>query len=63
MAMDYTVKLRFQFPAHDEVDGIFFEVSANTKKCAINKAKRQAFADGHTGTGKGRIFFKVVENG
>lgn len=56
---DYTVTLRFQFPAHDERDGIPFEVQARSKADAIKQARRQADHDGHLCGGKGRVSFKA----
>ena len=53
----YIVTLRFQFPAHDERDGIPFEVEATGKAEAIRRARLTAYRDGHTGTGKGRATF------
>jgi len=61
--MNYTVTLRFQYPAWDEMDGIEFEeIRASTKKDAIAIAKRRAERDGHLDTaGKGRASFKAIE--
>jgi len=57
----YTVTMRFQYPAHDERDGIPFEVQADSKAEAVRIARRQAERDGHTGTGKGRYTFTARE--
>lgn len=56
---DYTVTLRFQYPAHDERDGIPFEVNARSKSEAVKDARRQADRDGHLCGGKGRVTFKA----
>lgn len=54
----YTVTLRFQHPAWDEVNGIVYDdISARTKAEAINIVRTKAFSDGHTGRGKGRYWF------
>jgi len=54
----YTVTLRFQYPAWDEVGGIVYaDILARTKAEAIADARRMARDDGHTGTGKGRYTF------
>ncbi len=58
---NYTVTLRFQFPAWDEKDGIQFEEQAETKSQAIRYARRQADTCGHLCGGKGRASFKAVE--
>lgn len=55
--MIYTVTLRFQFPDHDERDGISWEVSADTKLEANKKARRLAERDGHLFAMKGRTTF------
>lgn len=59
---NYTVTLRFQFPAWDEVDGIPYEEQARSKADAIKYARRQAERDGHLCGGKGRASFKAVES-
>ena len=52
----YLVTLRYQHPAWDEVDGLTYRVTADSKTTAIRSARRQAEADGNAGTGlhKGR---------
>lgn len=56
--MDFTVTLQFQFPSWDEKEGIEFQVSAQTKRDAVTKAKRMSERDGHTPcVGKGRVTF------
>lgn len=58
--MTFQVTLRFQFPAWDEVDGITYEIEANSKAEAIDRARREARRDGHTpATGKGRATFSA----
>ena len=59
----YIVTLRFQFPAHDEHQGIPYEVSARTKADAIRDARRQAERDGHVPCShKGRATFTATED-
>ncbi len=58
---EYTVTLRFQFPAWDEKDGIDFTIRAKTKAEAVKYARARAERDGHTGGGKGRLTFKARE--
>ncbi len=54
----YSVTLRFQHPAWDEVRGIVYnDVLARSKAEAVAAARTLARNDGHTGTGKGRITF------
>lgn len=61
--MTYTVTLRFQSPAWDEVRGIDYYVNAATKAEAIAIARRRANNDGHTpSTGKGRAVFTAKED-
>lgn len=55
----YTVTLRYQFPAYDELNGIVFEVTAKSKAEANARARREAERDGFMMTGKGRITFKA----
>ena len=58
----YTVTLKFQFPAWNNKDGIsYYDVRAESKQQAIKFVRSQAFNDGHTGTGQGRITFSAVE--
>ena len=59
----FLVSLRFQFPAWDEVEGIRYEVEAESKSQAIEIARRRARRDGHTGQGasKGRVTFKAFD--
>lgn len=59
--MEYTVTLRFQYPAWDEKNGIPYTVEANTKAEAIQRARRQADNDGHLCGGKGRVTFTATE--
>jgi hypothetical protein len=60
MYKNYTVTLRFQFPAWDEKDGYTYEVLGKSKSDAIKSAKRLAEDDGHT-CGKGRRTFTAQE--
>lgn len=58
----YTVTLRFQFPAHDERDGLTYQEDARNKAEAISSARTRARNDGHTGVGgKGRVTFTAKE--
>lgn len=58
--MIFTVTLRFQFPAHDEKNGIVYaEIVAGSKADAIWRARKMADRDGHLGSGKGRATFKA----
>jgi hypothetical protein len=61
---NYTVTIRFQFPAWDEVDGIpYTNIEAPSKSEAIKQVRRTAWDDGHTAMakGKGRITFTATE--
>ncbi len=58
----YSVILRFQFPAHDEREGIpFADISAQNKADACKQARRLAEHAGHLSTGKGLSWFKAIE--
>ena len=60
----YTVTIRFQYAAHNEQDGIQYEVYGKTKADAIKRARKMAENDGHTGPwvkGKGRATFTATE--
>lgn len=54
----YRVRLRFQYPGWDEVNGIPFVVYAATPRDAIARARRQADRAGHLCGGSGRVSFK-----
>lgn len=54
---EFTVTLRFQYPAWDEKDGIPYVVDGKSKSDAIKSARRMADRDGHLMTGKGRYWF------
>ena len=60
---NYDVTVRFQYPAWDEVNGIVYpEIYARNKAEAIKFARRDAYNDGHVGTGgKGRVTFTATE--
>lgn len=59
----YTVTIRFQHPAWDEVNGIAYtDISARSKSEAIAIVRNKARNDGHTGTGKGRYTFTAEED-
>lgn len=58
----WSVRMRFEFPAWDEVDGILFEgIRARTKAEANADARSQAGRDGHLHGGKGRVWFAAAE--
>lgn len=64
MNQTFTVTLRFQFPAWNEMQGITYEVRAKTKSDAIRFAKVLAERDGHIGghaVSRGRATFKAKE--
>lgn len=59
-AKEWTVKLTFAHPAHDEVNGISFTVVAGSGAEAIKLARKQARNDGHLpATGKGRCDWRA----
>ncbi|SDF84294.1 hypothetical protein [Thalassobaculum litoreum] len=57
----YIVTLRFEHPAWDEINGIPYEIDAESKRDAIKSARRKAERDGHIGAGAmtGRTWFKA----
>lgn len=58
----WTVTLRFQFPAWDEVGGIEYQnIEASSRAEANAAARRQAELDGHLCVGKGRLTFFATE--
>lgn len=58
----WDVKLTFQYPAWDLVDGIwFYEIAANSKSDANAEARRIAHRDGHLGGKQGRATFTAFE--
>ena len=61
---EYSVTLRFQFPAWDEKSGIEFRVTSTSKRDALTAARRLAEHDGHVpARGKGRATFTAVAEG
>jgi|SRR5690606_35547359 len=61
-AKDYTVTVRFQYPAWDEVDGIEYTgIVARSKSEANAKVRKLAADDGHLGSLKGRVTFTATE--
>lgn len=61
----YTVTIRFQFPAWDDVEGIpYTNIEATSKSDAIKQVRRTAWDDGHTALAreKGRITFTAIES-
>ncbi len=61
-ATRYDVRLTFQYPAWDEVDGIVFTVDADCKAKAVKYARYEADRAGHLCGGKGRVSFKATES-
>jgi hypothetical protein len=60
----YRVGLRFQFPAWDEKNGLWFDVYAANKRDAVRAARRMAERDGHVPfRGKGRVTFTATKEG
>jgi len=60
--MLFTVTLRFQYPAWDDVDGIPYpDIAADSKQEANDIVRRIAMIDGHLGAGKGRCWFSAVQ--
>lgn len=60
MLTDYTVTLRFAFPAWDEVHGIpYTGIRATSKAEAVRLVRSRADRDGHL-TGKGRYTLTAV---
>jgi hypothetical protein len=58
----WSVKLKFQFPAWDEADGIEYrDIVASCKAEANAIARRRASNDGHLCGGKGRATFTATE--
>lgn len=56
--MEYEVTIHFQYPAHDERDGISYVVQSLTKAGAIAEVRCLAKRDGHlpsNGRGRTRI--------
>lgn len=58
----FTVTLRFQHPAWDEVEGIpYRDIPADSKQEANDIARGFAMRDGQLGAGKGRYWFCAVQ--
>ena len=58
----WTVTIRFDHPAWDEVDGIEYHgILAATKSEANKIARRKAENDGHVSKAKGRCTFTAIE--
>ncbi|WP_445769411.1 hypothetical protein [Rheinheimera sp.] len=56
--LTYTVTLRYEYPAWDEVNGINYSgIEAKCKSDAIKAARKKAETYGHCQTGKGRYWF------
>ncbi len=58
---NYRVTMYFQFPAWDERDGISIDEVASSKSEAIRRARREMDAAGHCIGGRGRYWFRAVE--
>lgn len=57
----YTITIRFQYPAWDEVDGIEYAgIVAGSKSEAIAKVRKMALHDGHLGRAKGRAWLTAT---
>lgn len=57
----YSVLIRFQYPAWDEVDGIEYTTEATSKADAIATVRRLASDDGHIGPGRGRYWLTATK--
>ncbi len=58
----WSVTMRFQYPAWDEIDGIVYrDIRAESKAEANAMARRMAGDDGHLQGGKGRVTFSAAE--
>ena len=58
----WNVRLMFQYPAWDEIDGIVYrDIQAHGKTEANAIARRRAHDDGHLCRGKGRAKFTAIE--
>jgi hypothetical protein len=56
--LTYTVTLRYEYPAWDEVNGINYSgIEAKCKSDAIKTARKKAETCGHCQKGKGRYWF------
>ena len=61
MTERYLVTLRFQYPAHDEMQGLHYEVTAKSRAEANARARFQAMRDGHIpSSGQGRATFSAI---
>ncbi len=59
----WTVTMRFEHPAWDEVDGIEYRnIPARNRSEANRAAARQAESDGHAVSGRGRYWFTAAES-
>lgn len=57
----WNVKLNFQYPSWDEINGIdYLEVIAESKSKAIARVRRQASDDGHAVSGRGCYWFTAT---
>lgn len=59
----WDVRLTFQYPAWDEVDGVWYRgIVASSKSAANAMARKLASGDGHLCGGKGRATFIALES-
>lgn len=61
MSRRYQVTIRKAFPAHDEREGLTYEIEAKDKAQAIRYGRRQASDDGHVGAEQGRYAISAKE--
>lgn len=54
----YNVRVRFQYPAWDEKDGMTYEVEARSKSDAVRQARNQVSDEGHSH--KGLMWFTAT---
>lgn len=58
----FTVRLSFQYPAWDEVDGLMYRgIQADSKSEANRIARKMALNDGHLAGGQGRVTFTATK--
>jgi hypothetical protein len=58
----FNVRLTFQYPAWDEIEGILYAgIPADSKSEANKVARKLARIDGHLTGGRGRVYFKAEQ--
>ncbi len=58
----WDVRLTYQYPAWDQVDGLWYRgIAADCKSKANAEARRMALDDGHLSGGQGRVTFVAFE--